>query len=93
MMDLFVSNKSLSYKQMFWKGQENSVPFSDTIPLKTGGTHMTEANNPNRETGKPKEYFYFDLSDESHEKLLEKELQEAKENPLGPLEEVTKVEY
>lgn len=41
----------------------------------------------------PKEYFYFDLSDESHEKILEKELKEAKENPLGPLEEVTKVEY
>jgi hypothetical protein len=39
------------------------------------------------------EYFFFDLSDESHEKILEKELREAKENPLGPLEEVTKVEY
>jgi hypothetical protein len=39
------------------------------------------------------EYFFFDLSDESHEKLLDKELREAKENPLGPLEEVTKVEY
>jgi hypothetical protein len=39
------------------------------------------------------EYFFFDLSDESHEKMLEKELREAKENPLGPLEEVTKVEY
>jgi hypothetical protein len=54
---------------------------------------MTERNAANRENGTPKEYFYFDLSDESHEKLLEKELQEATENPLGPLEEVTKVEY
>jgi hypothetical protein len=54
---------------------------------------MTEANEPNRKTGKSGEFFYFDLSDESHVKLLEKELQEAKENPLGPLEEVTKVEY
>lgn len=41
----------------------------------------------------PKEYFYFDLSDEGHEKLLQKELQDANENPLGPLNEVTKVEY
>lgn len=42
---------------------------------------------------KPTEYFYFDLSDKAHEKLLQKELQEANENPLGPLGEVTKVEY
>ncbi|WP_164684839.1 hypothetical protein [Brevibacillus reuszeri] len=42
---------------------------------------------------KPKEYFYFDLSDEGHEKLLQKELTEANDNPLGPLDEVTKIEY
>ncbi|NGQ95865.1 hypothetical protein G3578_11935 [Brevibacillus sp. SYP-B805] len=39
------------------------------------------------------DYFYFDLADESHERLLEKELKEASENPLEPLNEVTKVEY
>ncbi|MGG4493501.1 hypothetical protein [Brevibacillus reuszeri] len=42
---------------------------------------------------RPTEYFYFDLSDEGHEKLLQKELAEANENPLGPLNEVTKIEY
>ncbi|MED1953046.1 hypothetical protein [Brevibacillus centrosporus] len=41
----------------------------------------------------PPEYFYFDLSDEGHEKLLQRELDEANTNPLSPLEEVTKVEY
>lgn len=42
---------------------------------------------------KPREYFYFDLSDEGHEKLLQKELEDAHEDPLAPLNEVTKVEY
>ncbi|MEJ8547874.1 hypothetical protein [Brevibacillus borstelensis] len=58
--------------------------------------HTDNRNNDRQSQEKDKqegEFFYFDLSDEHHEKLLEKELREAHENPLGPLEEVTKVEY
>ncbi|MGG1660415.1 hypothetical protein [Brevibacillus sp. NRS-1366] len=53
---------------------------------------MSEQRKPLNQD-RPKEYFYFDLSDEGHEKLLQKELQEAHDNPLAPLEEVTKIEY
>ncbi|MDF2681457.1 MAG: hypothetical protein K0R47_2647 [Brevibacillus sp.] len=48
---------------------------------------------PQQKQKAPPEYFYFDLSNKGHEKLLQHELQEAKEDPLSPLEEVTKVEY
>ncbi|MFM1653584.1 hypothetical protein ACI7RC_15940 [Brevibacillus sp. B_LB10_24] len=48
---------------------------------------------PARKDQHADEYFYFSLADESHEKLLEKELREARENPLEPLQEVTEVEY
>jgi|GEM_PF-1564348 len=54
---------------------------------------QNKAKNTNRENDKPDEFFYFDLSDESHEKILQKELKEAKENPLGPINEVTEIEY
>ncbi|WP_019122955.1 hypothetical protein [Brevibacillus massiliensis] len=49
--------------------------------------------HPARKDQHADEYFYFNLADESHEKLLEKELREARENPLEPLQEVTEVEY
>lgn len=54
---------------------------------------MTKARDTQHETGVHKDFFYFDLSDEGHEKLLEHELREAKQNPLEPLEEVTRIEY
>lgn len=53
---------------------------------------MAEQRKPLNQT-RPKEYFYFDLADEGHEHLLQKELQEAHDNPLASLEEVTKIEY
>jgi predicted transcriptional regulator len=62
------------------------------IMVQKGRIDMAEKEQADQKTGKP-DYFYFDLSDESHEHLLEAELQEAKENPLEPLNEVTKVEY
>lgn len=52
-----------------------------------------EAKQHSEENQSEGKYFYFDLADESHEKILEKELKEAKENPLGLMNEVTKVEY
>ncbi|EMT51461.1 hypothetical protein I532_17948 [Brevibacillus borstelensis AK1] len=55
-----------------------------------GRYNNAQAKGEDKQEG---EFFYFDLSDEHHEKLLEKELKEGHENPLGPLEEVTKVEY
>ncbi len=54
---------------------------------------MTQRDETKNDRDNPKEYFYFDLADESHEKILQKELEDAKENPLGPMNEVTKVEY
>jgi len=48
---------------------------------------------PKQPSKEPPAYFYFDLSDEGHEKLLQKELEEAKQDPLSPLDEVTRVEY
>ncbi len=51
--------------------------------------HTPDPSNADRSD----DFFYFDLAEESHEKLLENELKEAKENPLEPISEVTKVEY
>ncbi|WP_161827316.1 hypothetical protein [Brevibacillus choshinensis] len=48
---------------------------------------------PQQKQKEPPEYFYFNLSDDGHERLLQHELQEAEEDPLSPLEEVTKIEY
>jgi hypothetical protein len=67
-----------------------SRPVSRTLSEKQVGSQLADQREKQNHED---EYFFFDLSDESHEKLLDKELREAKENPLGPLEEVTKVEY
>ncbi|QRG68034.1 hypothetical protein [Brevibacillus choshinensis] len=48
---------------------------------------------PKQKQKEPPEYFYFDLSSEGNQRLLQHELEEAEENPLSPLEEVTKIEY
>jgi phosphoribosyl-ATP pyrophosphohydrolase len=60
---------------------------------KTKGDYGMSEQLEKAKQKKPREYFYFDLSDEGHEKLLQKELEEAHEDPLAPLNEVTKVEY
>lgn len=54
---------------------------------------MPEESKSSREQKNHDDFFYFDLSDESHEKILQKELEDAKSNPLEPLNEVTKIEY
>lgn len=46
-----------------------------------------------QQEGKNKEFFYFDLTDPSHKKLQEKELDDDRDNPLEPLTHVTEVEY
>ncbi|MEB3103584.1 hypothetical protein [Ferviditalea candida] len=50
-----------------------------------------DGNKPKEE--KVPRYFYFDLADEHHRKLMEEEMEEHKEDPLKPLENITRVEY
>lgn len=42
-------------------------------------------------TNKP--YFYFDITDESHRKLLDEEQVEASQYPLENLKKVTEIDY
>lgn len=49
-------------------------------------------DNKPKDQRKPR-YFYFDLADDHHSELMEEEMEEHREDPLKPLENITRVEY